>query len=72
MTRKEAEEAAEAERIKSVIGWGGTTTTTRGPLRALLLKSGDWFFWNGNRIAPRSKHIGAGVYKVWGEVVNGQ
>jgi len=43
----------------------GTTTMSRPVLKAFLLGTGGWMFVGGYAYDICSKHIGAGVYKVW-------
>ncbi len=40
-------------------------TKTRKELKQLLLETQGWMFYNGYMWDINSKHLGAGVYKVW-------
>lgn len=41
------------------------STVTRKQLKEILLNTPQPYFWNGGGYEIKSKHLGAGVYKVW-------
>lgn len=51
--------------ILNVLCGGLTTTCDRKALKALLLLTHGWTMAQGRSCNIRSKHLGAGVYKVW-------
>lgn len=44
---------------------GMHTTMTRTQLKQLLLDTAQPVFWNGQTYEIKSKHLGAGAYRVW-------
>lgn len=44
---------------------GTSYTMTRKELKAQLMEYGEFQFFNGDMYDIKSKHLGAGVYKVW-------
>lgn len=44
---------------------GYTSTITRKQLKESLLATDGWAFCQGKLCDIKSKHLGAGIYKVW-------
>ena len=66
---KTVENAAEAQRVLNFLASMhlANSTVTRAVLQEMLLSTDGQMFKNGELHDIKSKHIGAGIYKVWTE-----